>query len=328
MGKGTRFQGGTLFHAASSICKGYLGSKERVADMVLERVPRGALFIEAFCGGASLSYIMKKHGRRVLCGDLSYYAYLHGAGLIAQSTHRPELSTANKATLLKTLERIKPARGYATELGKTKKLPFDAGWADGYCLKHSSDPVMLLALGKVMDKCRAAGCFPTWTNQVIPHARFMDSVVEHLNLIDYSIIPEETARAEWGSASVLVQNNYMTDGYLYLDPAWPFTDGSDAGSFYKFPAQVGAILQQTESVIDFMDEPTHTRFILDIVRNFKDRGGRRALVATQSTNSPAPEVVAQLLEELGPVERATRRVEGGTHKTGFTEYLMTVDLQQ
>lgn len=309
---GGKFQGNTLFFQASSINKGYFGSKERVADLVLAEVPRETTFVEPFCGGGSLSYIMKKSGRRVICGDLSYLAYLHGAGLIAQSEKMGELPE---------LEEVESEEGFASI--NCPKISCDAGWVDGYCLKYQSNSLMLLAMGKVLDSLRAAGRFPTWINQSIANPELKIRLLEKIGRINRDIIPTQTAEARWGPAHELL-NSYESfeNSILYLDPAWPFADGSSAGSFYQFPATIGDILRQEKGEMGFMGTEEHLEYILGLVASFKAKGGIKALVATQSTNSPKATEVRERLSEFGRTDLVTRLVKGGTHRQGFMEYLI------
>lgn len=311
------FQGARLVFKAARACKGYFGSKERVADLILEQVPKGSLFVEGFCGGASLSYIMKRHGRETLSGDMSYYAYLHAAGQIVPNAP-PDFQAVKKQ-----IEELVPANGYATEaLGN--KLPCDPRWVDAYCTRFRDEPSVLLALGKALDTLRAAGHFPTWTNKKVTTAEVLDKVLTNLNWICAEIVPGKS-QARWGVALDLVKSRsrFTSSSVLYLDPAWPFSDGKTAEGFYGFPADIGRILKQEHYPVRFLGEAEHTEMVCQVVGEFLNRGGGKVLVSTQSTNSPHPEVVRDRLSKYGKaVLNDTRKVLGGTWKKGFTEYLI------
>jgi hypothetical protein len=324
-------RGGVRFRVPR-VFRGYLGCKERVSDVVIPLIPRGATFVEPFCGGASLSWLAKRYGHPTLSGDMSYYAYLHAAGGVCLDAPRPpdwwvrlrEGTSPKTGTLCSmafgTLDRKRPHF--------TRRA---AEWIDGYCIAHSTDHAALLGLGCWLDTLRPGGRFCMWTNREVDLPEVQAELPKWLASVNEAAYPGRS-EARHGRAHELVASRASFAGaVLFLDPAWPFKGeggkkGQDAGSFYSHPAQVGWVLAQRRYEFSFMSEREHTPYVFGIVEEFLRRGGARAIVATQSTNDPPGEVVHELMRQRwGKVSHQQVAVKGGTHRTGFREYLTWVD---
>ena len=303
----------------------YFGFKARMMPHVLRWSTRG-VFVEAFCGGASLSWTMHRLGRDTLSGDASYLAYLHAAGSVAAPPLPPGWPDLD----------ADPVEGFACALldgrGPKQKgaLPLTrdaARWLDGLCTAQAGDLSLMLAAAKALDcECRAMR-FPSWTNKPVGLTALREYVAKWAALVREAVVPGGRAEARHGLAhETLASRCDFGGGTLYLDPAWPFADGSTAAAFYSHPARVGEIVAQRATPFDFLGTGDHLIYILGLVRTFFERGGQRVLTATQSTNSPsADELEPSLFSVARVLDRTTRRVEGGSHGTGFVEDMFTLE---
>jgi hypothetical protein len=192
---------------------------------------------------------------------------------------------------------------------------------------------MLLALAKALDEMRPAR-FPMWTNRNVGVDEVKSALARWCRHVIDAIASRRPCDAPvlayHGQAlgTVSKAGNLLRGSCLYLDPAWPFADGSTAASFYYHPARVGEIVAQQETPFEFLEPVQHLHYVANLLLFFFNRGGRRALVATQSTNWPPPEELRDRLLELVPARvlaEERRDVEGGVRRTGFHELMLVLE---
>ena len=65
----------------------YIGNKEKIAEWIIEKLPiKSGTVLDLFCGGCSVSYVLKKHGFNVISNDILFSNFVIAKAIIENNS--------------------------------------------------------------------------------------------------------------------------------------------------------------------------------------------------------------------------------------------------
>lgn len=284
---------------------GYPGSKDDVVQHIYSVLRGlGRVLIDPFAGSGSVCVYFRKRGWDVLANDLCFYSYCILRGVQE-----------------KMVVGLTKGRGFFCEtygdsetgeyIDGTAKLALSEGsFRSLACLGYAIIRTMTYR-GVRIDRKRISRVTPKMIE-----TRYRNAHTKKLPVV--SAFRVENRDATDFLRSLVTQR--PEDSVVYLDPAWPWYDGTPANQYRWLAAEVSSILAQKRL------PPPRMPTSADIMPRFRQwlslalRIADVIAVSTQSTNYPPPEMLKKFLERMfGRIDVYKFEVPGHLRRRGRTK---------
>lgn len=305
---------------------GYFGVRavDQFPSKFMEYIDSCDSFTDVTAGSGLFPRYLASLGKKVNMSDRSYYSYL----MLRTLSHIFLLTNDHEGWLKTAYDQIKgiletPFSGYLSnhEVLSKKFSPETAKFIDSYCRFYSNsydpitkktyptvDELMLYALGKVIAtkfSFRGMGwCNKTTagynSNEVTP-STLAEWIIRTANLILLRIKDDNTRPRTpnifYGDALRALDHHEITNGMVYADPAWPWSEEYPGPNPYTWQTyDISGILRQEKiPEVRFWKREDTIDSILEEIKGWGDkafeRGAKYFVVCNQNTNYPSCEEV-------------------------------------
>lgn len=324
----------------------YIGNKEKLVTWLVDNFPiAGGIVLDAFSGGCSVSYELKKRGYEVITNDVLYSSFVVAKSIIENKDEQLGEEEIKKALSIQITSEVREQYSwienklyFSEEVDELVKLV-----EYSKSLDHNKKYIMQSLIRRAMiRKLPYSRMNVPWNNIVklrdedysyekygrrraYHNVPFSQHILENLSSYNASVFDNGLNNTSHQEDILKLADTIKSVDLVYLDPPYP-------GTMNKYKSFYGSFDRLFGKEISYMDLTRRETFLetmLEVVRVFKNKT-RYIVLSLNSNSTPSISEISEAFSEFGTIEVIERKhnyqVSGKKNKNNNLEQLLILQL--